>query len=61
MILVILWDFSKLSDPLARLWRPRVKVAAGIKGFGAFQTPGSPFPGAVWLLGSFSWEVPGLG
>lgn len=59
MILVILWDFSKLSDPSARLRRPRVKVAAGIKGFGAFQAPGSPFPGAAWLLGSFPGRLQG--
>lgn len=61
MILVILWDFRKLSDPSARLWRPRVKVAAGIKGFGAFQAPGSPFPRAVWLLGSFPGRFQGWG
>lgn len=51
MILVILWDFSKLSDPSVRLRGPRVKVAAGIKGFDAFQAPGSLR--ASWLLGSF--------
>ena len=61
MILVILWDFSKLSDPSARLRRPRVKVAAGIKGFGAFQAPGSPFPRAAWLLGSFPVRLRGWG
>lgn len=61
MILVILWDFSKLSDPSVRLRRPRVKVAAGIKGFGAFQAPGSPFPRAIWLLGSFSLRLQGWG
>lgn len=61
MILVILWDFSKLSDPSARLRRPRVKVAAGIKGFGAFQAAGSPFPRAAWLLGSFPVRLQGWG
>lgn len=34
---MILWDFSKLPDPSVRLRRPRVKVAAGIKGFGAVK------------------------
>lgn len=53
MILVILWDFSKLSDPSVRLRRSRVRVAAGIKGFGPFPAAGSPFPRAAWLLGSF--------
>lgn len=59
MILVILWDFSKLSDPSTGLRRPRVKVAAGIKGFGAFQAPGSPFPRAAGLLGSFPVRLQG--
>lgn len=42
MILVILGDFSQLSGPAARLRRPRVKAAAGIKGFGGCQAAGSP-------------------
>lgn len=43
MILVILGDFSQLSGPSARLRRPRVKVAAGIKGFGGCGAAGSSF------------------
>lgn len=42
MILVILGDFSQLSGPSARLRRPRVKVAAEIKGFGGCGAAGSP-------------------